>query len=130
MIPANALPIIEARKKGLKPADLILVSLIGRLNEKNHTVYAAPGRDYDWRWCRDIAVIVFAAPGVIWRPCVASIAACLPSYLGIWDADRREGAQVWRLPRVDDIEKPKGQWRWELDFLPWLPFQNQEFAWS
>lgn len=44
IIPHGAQRIIDARQKGMKPAELVLVSLIGRLNENNPTVYADPRR--------------------------------------------------------------------------------------
>lgn len=130
MIASNALPILEARKRGLKPAEMILVSLIGRINESNHTVYAKPGREYDWLWARGLQVCIYTSPDVDWRPVARSIASERPSILSIWDADNRQGANVCLLPNPADIDKPQDQWRWMLDFLPWLPKQNQEFAWN
>lgn len=55
MMAVNSQPILEVRKKGLKPAETILVSLIGRLNERNHTVYADPRKEYDWSWAVNLA---------------------------------------------------------------------------
>ncbi|WP_040039608.1 hypothetical protein [Noviherbaspirillum autotrophicum] len=130
MIASNGLPILEARKKGLKPAEMILVSLIGRINEPNHTVYAQPSKVYDWLWVRGLQVCIYAAPSVDWRAVARSIAFERPSFLGVWDADNRQGANVYLLPHPADIDKPQNQWRWMLDFLPWLPFENKEFAWS
>jgi hypothetical protein len=130
MIASNALPILEARKKGMKPAELILVSLIGRINEQNHTVYARPGKGYDWFWMRELQVCIYTSPEVDWRPVARAIALQRPSFLAIWDADNHQGANVYLLPHPADIDKPQEQWRWTLDFLPWLPFQNKEFAWN
>lgn len=130
MIPANAKPIVEARMRGLKPADLILVSLIGRINEVNHTVYANRRNDYDWKWARGLQVCIFTSPSVEWKPVARSIASERPSFLGLWDADNLEGADVSLLPHPDDIDRPKNEWRWVLSILPWLPFQNEDFAWN
>jgi len=49
MIAHNAQPIFEARRRGLMTAEMVLVSLIGRINEQNHTVYANPQNAYDWK---------------------------------------------------------------------------------
>ncbi|MGE5652513.1 MAG: hypothetical protein ACM34A_20155 [Bacillota bacterium] len=130
MIPFNALPIVDARRRGLKPAGLILISLIGRVNEQNHTVYANAQKQYDWQWVRGLHVCIYTSPDAGWRPIARLIAAERPSFLGLWDADNRQGANVYLLPHPADIDKPKSEWRWMLDFLPWLPFQNQEFAWN
>lgn len=130
MIANGAQPILDARKKGMKPAEMILVSLIGRINEKNHTVYADPRKEYEWSWTRALSVCVYTSPTINWRAVARSIAAEQPSFLGVWDADSRKGANVYLLPHPDDINKPQDQWRLILDFLPWLPFQNEEFAWN
>lgn len=130
MIPNGAQRIIDVRKKGMRPAEMVLVSLIGRINELNPTVYASAKKDYDWSWLRGLQVCIYTTPEADWRSVARSIASQKPSFLGLWDADRREGADVYFLPNVADIEKPKSEWRWHLDFLPWLPWQNQEFAWN
>ena len=130
MIAPNAQPILDAREKGFKPAELILISMIGRLNESNHTVYASPSKQYDWAWARGLKVCIYAAPGVQWRGVLHAIASVSPSWLGLWDADRHEGTDVYLFPDASDIDKPQTDWRCNLDFLPWLPFQNKDFAWN
>lgn len=130
MIAQNAKPILDARLKGFKPAEMILVSLIGRINEPNHTVFANTKLEYNWKWARGLQVCIYTSPTVEWRPIAHAIASAKPSFLGIWDADSRRGANVYLLPHPDDIELSQNQWRWTLDFLPWLPSQNMEFAWN
>lgn len=130
IIASNAQPILDARKKGLKPEELILVSLIGQINEPNHTVYAKPANQYEWLWARDLQVCIYATSGVPWRDVARSIASVQPSYLAIWDPERKQGAEVSLLPSLADIDKPRAEWRLELQFLLWLPFQNKEFAWN
>jgi hypothetical protein len=127
MIPSNAQPIIDARTKGFKPVELILVSLIGRLNEPNHTVYADAAKRYDWRWVRGLQLCIFAEPGTGWIQTAKDIAEHRPFYLSLWDANRKEGAQLWLFPKVEDIAKPPQQWRHALDYLPWLDCQNKDF---
>ena len=128
MIAINAQPILDARRRGLKPAELILVSLVGRINEVNHTVYATANGNYNWQWVRGIAICIFATSAVDWRPVARSIARARPSHLYLWDVDREEGTDVAFLPNFADLCKPKDKIRWELDFLPWMDFQNMEFA--
>lgn len=130
MIASNAQPILDARRNGMKPNEMILVSLIGRINEPNHTVYANPKKDYEWLWARGLEICIYAAPGVNWRAVALPIASERPSYLGIWDADRKQGADVYLLPHLDDIVKPQSEWRHVLHFMAWLPYQNEAFAWS
>jgi hypothetical protein len=130
VIATNAQPILDARKRGLAPAGLVIVSLIGQICEQNHTVYANPQKAYDWRWVHGLKICIYAVPDVQWQATTRSIAYARPSWLGLWDAVRHEGTDVLLLPHIADIEKPKSEWRWNLDFLPWLRFQNEEFVWN
>lgn len=130
MIPAGAQKIIEVRAKGFKPNEMILVSFIGRINEPNHTVYAVPNRDYDWSWVKGLQVCIYATSGIEWAKAALAMALAKPAYLGIWDAGRSEGAELWTEVPVIDIEKPKNQWRRVLAYMPWTPGQNWRFACS
>jgi hypothetical protein len=102
MIALNAQPIIDARMRGFKPDDLVLVSLVGHVHAKNHTVRAIPGVTYDWRWVRGLELCV-------------------------WNCAEQWGAQVYLIPTANDLARPRLQWSHELDFLPWLDFQNDDF---
>lgn len=128
MIPNGAQPIIAARAKRMRPAEMILVSLIGRINEPNHTIYAQPECDYEWDYLRGLQVCIYATTGIDWKRTAMGIAKVRPEYLALWDAGRNEGAQLWLFPVSADIEKPREQWRWFLDHLAWTPFENREFA--
>jgi hypothetical protein len=127
MIAPNALSIASARKSGMRPDEMILVSMVGRLDELNHTVFA-DGRDFDWTWVRDLEICIFAKPDTPWQKVAKAIAAQRPSFLAVWDVETHEGADILLLPELEDIDKPRRQWRMKLDYLPWLPFQNRSFA--
>lgn len=129
-IPNGANKIISARKKGFKPADMVIISLIGHVNEGNPIVHANPSGEYDWRWLVGLNVCVYIKPGITWKPILMQIARNKPEWLGIYDADQFQGADVSALPMVADIEKPMSLWRWRLDLLPWMAFQNEEFSWG
>jgi hypothetical protein len=126
-LPSGAKTIIEHRRKGRKPDELILVSLIGPTGEPNFTVYADPKLEYDWRWSVDLKLCIYASEGRLWQPTAMAIARARPQWLGLWDADWHEGSDVWALPMVEDIEKPQTQWRYQLEFMPWLPTANRKF---
>ena len=64
MIAKNAQPIIDARLRGKKPADMVIVSLVGPVGMENPTVFADPAQQYDWRWCRGLDVCVYL--DVVW----------------------------------------------------------------
>lgn len=130
IIPNGAEKVIDARKRGFKPDEMLIVSLVGKVHELNHTIYANPDTEYDWRWLVGLDVCIYLKQGMNWKAVTLAIAQARPRWLGIYDTARFQGAQVWALPMVADIEKPSTQWRYQLDFLPWLAFQNEQFAWS
>lgn len=127
MIALNAQPIVDARLRGFKPSELVLVSLVGHVHAENHTVRAIPGNAYDWRWVRDLELCVYVGERNDWVDTLKAIALHRPAYLSIWNCSEHWGAQVYLIPTADDIAKPVRQWTHELDFLPWLDFQNDDF---
>jgi hypothetical protein len=127
MIATNAEPIIAARLKGRKPADLIRVSLVGTICHGNHVVYAQPENAYDWRWCKDLDICLHIGATPDWAHMLKSIALQRPAHLSIWNTYEQWGAKVYLVPTVDDLAYPVKDWLYELDFLPWLDFQNDDF---
>lgn len=127
MIAFNAQPIADARANGYKPDELIIVSLVGKLPNTNHTVMASSEKTYDWSWCRGLEIVIYAVDGVNWLPTAKAIADKHPNWLAIWDKNRKEGAEIWYHPNPADIEKPRDQWRWELSFLEFIACENKEF---
>lgn len=128
--PNGSQEVIAARKRGLKPAEMLIVSTVGKVNESNHMIFVNSQAEYDWRWAVGLDLCVFVDQRTKWRELVTSIAKCRPHWLGLYNVDQFKGATASYLPRVDDIEKPKSQWRYVLDFLPWTKWQNDEFAWG
>lgn len=127
MIAINAQPIVDARLRGFKPSELVLISLVGFVNAENHVVRAIPGTTYDWRWVRDLEVCAYVGENMDWVDTVKAIAKQRPAHLCLWNCFDHWGARVYLVPTADDIAKPVRQWGYELDFLPWLDFQNQDF---
>lgn len=127
-LPNGAQAVIDARKRGMKPAEMLIVSTIGKVNESNHTIYVNPQAEYDWRWTVGLKVCVYVNNSVKWCDTLTAIAKCRPEWLGVFNVDQFKGASAHYLPRVEDIEKPKSQWRHVLDFLPWTQWQNDQFA--
>jgi hypothetical protein len=130
IVPNGAQPIIDARKRGFRPAEMLIVSLIGKVDELNHTIYANPKGEYDWRWIVGLDACIYVKPGIDWKPIAMSIARCKPHWLGVYDVDRFQGAHVNALPAVADIEKSKQHWRWQLHVLPWVKYENEQYAWG
>lgn len=93
--PYGAAEIFAARKKGKRPADLVLLSLIGPLpGENNPVVIAQPGRRYDWRFLTGLECLVVSdstQPKQAVIEIMDQLKALLPTYLGLWFADRQQG---------------------------------------
>ena len=128
MIATNAQKIVEVRAKGFRPDEMILVSLIGRINEPNHTVYAGAGGDYEWQWVRGIQVCIYASSGVDWQKTATGIVKANPAYLALWDTGRNEGAELWFEPTPESIALPRNQWQCKFNYMPWTAEQNGRFA--
>jgi hypothetical protein len=127
-VPAlNAQPILDARLRGFKPDELILISLVGHVDAENHTVRAIPGVAYDWRWARGLEVCMYVGERQDWVDTVKAIALQRPDYLGLWNCFKHWGARVYLIPTADDMARPAHEWTYELDFLPWMDFQNADF---
>lgn len=127
MIADLAAPIIAARMKGKKPADLVIVSLVGPVVSDNPVVFAKADQVYDWRWVRGLDVCVYMADGIDWQAILMDIARQRPTHLSLWDHAGQWGTAVYLLPRADDIGRPIRSWKFELDFVPWMDFQNADY---
>jgi hypothetical protein len=123
----NAQPILSARLRGFKPDEMVIVSMTGHVHAANHVVRAVPGVDYDWRWVHGIEVCVYVGDAPTWHDTLKAIARHRPLDLCLWSCVGHWGANVYLIPTAEDIAKPVRKWAYELDFLPWLDFQNDDF---
>ena len=128
MIAPNAQPIVDARLRGLKPDGLVLVSMVGHVVAANPVVRAVPIAAYDWRWVRGLEVCLYIGEHCDWVETLKAIAKQKPAYLAIWNLAAQWGARVFLVPMPEEVEKPMRLWTWELDFLAWLDFQNDDFV--
>lgn len=126
-LPLNAKPILDARMRGFKPSDMVIVSMVGHVESQNPVVRAIPATDYDWRWVRDLEVCVYIGERLDWLDTLKAIAKQRPDYLCVWNSFGHWGAHVYLIPTADDVAKPVRDWTYELDYLAWLEFQNGDF---
>lgn len=108
-LPYGGREIAELRSTGKRPADMVLLSLIGSLRgETNPVVIANPVRSYNWRFLLGLDVLVVAdsstdKAGV--RRVLDALKALPTRYLGLWLVDRQNG----RHCVVEGIEaRPRG----------------------
>ena len=126
-LPDGAQPILASRMKGLKPADMVIVSMTGPVVSENPVVRIKTGAEYDWRWVRGLDVCLYIADEDDWHIVLKQIALHRPAHLSLWTPASKWGAKVYLIPAASDLGKPVRSWRYELDFLPWMDFQNQDF---
>lgn len=105
-LPYGAAEILALRKSGQRPADMVLVSLVGPLHEINPVVIARSEKPYDWRFLTGLEVLIVAAmsmPAEQVNRVSAALLETRPDFLGLWFADRQDGLNLafgsWR-PRT------------------------------
>lgn len=94
-LPYGAAEIVALRSAGKRPADLLLISLVGTLREINPTIIAQPSRSYDWRFVVALPVLIVATtetPNI--AGIVKAIDTAAPAALSVWFADQQDGINV------------------------------------
>lgn len=96
-LPYGAAEIVANRSAGKRPAEMVLVSLIGPLRENQPVVVVKPGRAYDWRFLVGLEAMIVAdsttAKGDV-RAVLKALLALPTEYLGVWLADQQTGFNV------------------------------------
>ena len=96
-IPYGAAEILDLRKSGKRPADMVIVSLIGPLREINPIIVANPSRAYDWTFLVDLPVLVVANSDTTRndvRSVLDAIKAQPARSLTLWLADCQNGRHL------------------------------------
>ena len=127
LIPSGAEKIITARVKGFRPADMVLIFVKKQQASANPLVVADAHVAYDWRWVRGLEVCLMVNDDDDWGVMAKDVAKQRPGFLGIWNYVGNWGATIYLVPTADDVHKPVRQWFYDLDFLPWMEFQNDDF---
>jgi hypothetical protein len=129
MIPYGAVPILKARQQGKRPADMVLVSMVGPLpNELNPVVIADKDVSYDWEWIRGLTACFWASPEGYIAKHILDCSKARPSRLYLWDYANEKGYDISVLPLVESIGRPQDQWQLHVFADRWLPFQEKQFA--
>lgn len=127
MIAEHADRIVEARLRGQRPANMVLIFIGAPQKTNNPFVIAKTEIAYDWRWVRGLDVCLYVNDADDWGNLAKDIAMQCPDYVAIWNYESKWGARVWLIPSAQDISLPKRQWRFEIDFSVWMDFQNKDF---
>lgn len=95
LLPYGGAEILALRQSGKRPADMVLISLIGPLRELNQVVIAKPERAYDWRFLAGLSVLIVGATQIERLAGVAkAIEAAGPGSLCVWFADQQDGVNL------------------------------------
>lgn len=130
MIAPGADSIIKERMRGFRPADTVVVSLVGPFAVQNPTVLPEIGKQYDWRWIKGLDVALLIASSIDWKQIAFDIKQAGPEYLCVWDIHTHRGAQVvWRpyqtKPEAFSFEL-RG-WHFGLDYSAFHEEDNKVF---
>jgi hypothetical protein len=129
VMPHGAMPILKARQQGKRPADMVIVSMIGQLtDETNPLVIADKDIKYRWEWSRGLVVCFFASADTYLARHILDCAKASPCEMYLWDCVGEKGYDICVLPTVESIERPRDQWDLKVEVLRWLPFQEKQFA--
>lgn len=129
VMPYGALPILKAREQGKRPADMVLISMIGPLSgELNPVVVADQSVSYDWRWIRGLVACFWTTPKGYVAKHIIDASKSLPARLSLWDHANEKGYDISVLPAVDSIERPREKWELRIIAIRWTPRQERQFA--
>lgn len=130
MIAPGADSIIKERMRGFRPADTVVISLVGPFAVQNPVVMPEVGKKYDWRWTKGLDVALLISTGIEWKPTAFDIKQAGPEYLCLWDIHTHRGAQVvWKpyqtSPGPFSVEL-RG-WHFGLDYSAFHEEDNKVF---
>ena len=104
-LPNGAYRIHQARLSGKRPAEMVLISTVGRLSGEANPVVEFPSSDdprqYDWRWSTGLVVALVFAEGtkVTARVILDQILTGIASQVYLWRSDLQRG---WVAMRTSD----------------------------
>ena len=131
ILPSGAGQILTMRKSGKRPADLVIVSNVGKLPIENPLVVVDGIQEYDWRWIVGLPFILYGTVDLCMLTHLENICETLqghlPEALLIWDSIKNEGLRVWYLPKAETICLRHSQWEWEFSFQEWSDYENKMF---
>lgn len=97
MMPYGGKEIAALRANRQRPADMVLVSLIGPLREINPTIIAQPDRRYEWDFLTGLDVLLVVSSNIeksLVKRAADGILSVGPDYLGVWFADKQNGVNA------------------------------------
>jgi hypothetical protein len=131
-LPLGAAAIAQARKKGRRPADPVVVSLCGRVGWPNPSVQVS--ERHDWTFLADLDAIVCVKPDSKLVTETLRDMAPYPRSIVLWDVERKAGMDLWPVWLGKNVREVTGHGpdyrgarllRWAR--ITWLPLENRRF---
>ena len=96
-LPYGGQAITNLRAARKRPADMVLVSLVGPLRETNPVVIACPDKSYDWQFISGLEVLLVVETHLdanLVKHAADAILNVRPDYLGVWFCDCNDGRNL------------------------------------
>lgn len=118
--------LLAMRKQKKVPQGLVLISFVGKIVPGNFTLYASPGRHYDWRLIKDLRVCAVIDDGIGTASDLRPIAEqAKRGEAHVWHQSRHKGAWIYPDDAVtDDGRIVKHQ---RVRSITWTNWQNDSF---
>ncbi len=128
-LPLGALPILQARQRGMRPAHMVIISQIGALpNEANPVVIADGSNTYSWNWLEGLHVCFWTNSKAYNAKHIWDALDARPATTYLWDCSKLRGYDLSAQIMLNCIDFPPDRWEWFIDAIRWLPWQEAEFA--
>lgn len=124
----NGRLLLDLRQQKKVPSGLILVSFVGTLPVSNFTLYATPGRPYDWRVVKELRVCALIDHGLGTASDLAPITVqAQHGECHAWHVSKRKGAWIHPHTTVDAGGRIHTR-RDAVDTITWAGWQSERFA--
>lgn len=135
-MPTGAFAIAQARDNGMRPADPVIVSLVGMLPEESNPVVVVHEKRHDWRFMLGLKCYVFVNPASQFVQETLLALARNVECMWLWDVERKRGMDLWPIWRGLNVPEVHGYCaleerrdaifeRWSS--VRWLCIDNQRF---
>ena len=119
-LPFGAQQIVSLRKRGKRPAEMVLVSFLGPLEGEINPVVMVRDEQYDFRFLHGLDVMLVCdmqTPRRLIKEIADDVMHIRPSYAGIWFKDIGDGVNLcW------------GQYKATGWMRKWLPSERAAYA--
>lgn len=126
-IAPTARQIVDARKRGMRPAQMVILSQVGPLPSLQNPVVLADHIDYDWGWVNGLEICIYTDNTKPWLLLLDRVLREHPSKSLVWDVFLRRGRYGYLLPPKNAAT---GEFDWFAripDVEEWTDFQNSAF---